>query len=336
MPEPEIVPLATGYLLIQSLAAPCVITEFVSQAFCLANLDTTTPVIAVAVSSLVHIVGDLALSPTWGIQGAAVATALASFTSCMILQNRVRKITLDWKQKQEDEERQLELIPPNGLHETIPFWSLPSKGSLVEFIRLAGPITFFLLGKIACYSITTLRATNFGVVGLATHNIMERVLFFFACFGDSVGQAAESFYPQVAKHEQRPLIWRLLGFSLLLGLCNYICSNFTLVRLGGFLTKEPAILKMMKQYAPYVGISAPVYPVTTFLEGLLLAKRDLKFLAASYTISLVVLFGYIFSPLGGNLRVLWTSLCSFQGILLLQFATRAWRTATKELARMKS
>jgi Na+-driven multidrug efflux pump len=328
--EPGIVPLATKYVLIRTTVAPCAIVLIVAQAFCLTNLDTKTPTIAVLVASIANIIGDLALSPTWGIQGAAVATALSTLLACLILANKVRKTTLEWKQKQEEEDSQQGLMTTSGVSEDIPFWSLPDKESLLVLLRLAGPISFFLMSQIACYSMMTLRATNFGIVNLATHNIMMRIFFFFACFGDSVGQAAESFFPQVAKDERGKLIQRLLGLSVVAGLFNFMSSNFILTRLGAFLTKEAAISKMMGQYAPYVGISAVAYPIAAFLEGLLLAKRDLKFLAGSYLTTLIILGGFVFSPLCATLQGLWRALFFFQGSLLIQFATRTWTKSTKE------
>jgi Na+-driven multidrug efflux pump len=339
--EPGIVPLATNYVWIRTLVAPCVIIECVSQAFCLTNLDTKTPAIAVLVASIVNIIGDLALSPTWGIQGAAVATALASLSSCAILANKVRKTTLVWKQKQEEEERQqatsrvedgsiatLGAVDIPSDH--IPFFSLPDKQSLLDLLRLAGPIFFVMMGKVACYSIMTLRATKFGIVNFAAHNIMMRIFFFFSCFGDSLGQAAQSFFPQVAKDERGKLIQQLLGLSAVVGLFNFMCSNFILTRFGGFLTKEATIIEMMRRFAQYVSFSAMIHPFIMFLEGVMLAKRDLKFLVGLYLATLMVHFGFVFSPLCTSFQGLWRALVLLQGIRLIQFATRTWTKSIKE------
>ena len=46
----------------------------------------------------------------------------------------------------------------------VPFWSLPGRKALVDLCKLAGPIFFVMMGKIACYSVMTVRATNFGIV----------------------------------------------------------------------------------------------------------------------------------------------------------------------------
>jgi Na+-driven multidrug efflux pump len=177
--------------------------------FCLTILDTKTPALAVAVASIVNIVGDLALSPRWGIQGAAVATAMATVASCAILVNKVRKTVADWKSKEEAAELIMtrdhwdrdysepspqivdgvnnagsiisvnstassETVAHDPKLDDIPFWSLPDKASIVKLFRLAGPIFYTMMAKILCYALMTVRATNFGVTPLAAHNIMTR------------------------------------------------------------------------------------------------------------------------------------------------------------------
>jgi Na+-driven multidrug efflux pump len=216
----EIIPLATTYARIRASVAPFGVVGMVAQSVCLASMDTVTPMLAVAVASIVNIIGDLALSPRWGIQGAAVATALATVASTMILVRKVHMTTREWKRKQEEEQFSpvvsrvvngtIELVPnvvatsssttsvtisddeaiqqrnqattkgatqKKSNAEYIPFLSLPDRSSLLVLVKLAGPIFFVMMAKIACYSIMTLRATGFGLVPLAAHNIMVRYLF---------------------------------------------------------------------------------------------------------------------------------------------------------------
>lgn len=179
--------------------------------FCLTTLDTTTPAVAVALASIVNIIGDLALSPRWGIQGAAVATAFATVTSSLVLVNKVRRTVAEWKLKEEaaigtrqiDSRNRLDQKPAvemvnnlevstsingndndndttvSGLAEAphsedIPFWSLPEKKATIKLLKVAGPIFFTMMAKILCYSVMTVRASNFGVIPLASHNIMTR------------------------------------------------------------------------------------------------------------------------------------------------------------------
>ena len=92
------------------------------------------------------------------------------------------------------------------------------------------------------------------------------VFFFFACFGDSLSQAAQSFYPQVVKKSRGKLIKRLFLLSAVVGVNNYLSSNLVLQRLGHFLSKDASIIKMMSQYAPFVGYSVFLHPFIMVLE----------------------------------------------------------------------
>jgi Na+-driven multidrug efflux pump len=368
----EIIPLATQYAWIRASVAPFCVVDFVAQSICLATLDTTTPVLAVAAATIVNVVGDLALSPSWGIQGAAVATALATVCSSFILVNKVRKITNEWKEKQLAEEG-IAVVNPmtrivNGTIELlsssptspskstssgeiskeetsktvdaevmmkrkdqdIPFWSLPDKSSLVDLVKLAGPIFFVMMCKIACYSIMTVRATNFGIVPLATHNIMMRIFFFFACFGDSLSQAAQTFLPQVAKRNQGQLIKRLFYLSIIVGLSIFQCSSGILKNFGGYLTKDATIIRLMAEYAPHVGFAILLHPFIMLLEGVLLAKRDLIFLVGMYISSMALHFSFVFSPISSSFEGLWRAFFVFQAIRLTHFGARIWDKSRKE------
>jgi hypothetical protein len=79
--------------------------------------------------------------------------------------------------------------------ESIPFMSLPDRESLVELVKLSGPLFFNMMGKIVCYSALTVRCTAYGVVPLAAHTIMMRFFFLYGCFGYSIGQTAQAFLP---------------------------------------------------------------------------------------------------------------------------------------------
>jgi len=329
-----IVPLATNYAKIRAVVAPFSVVGFVAETFCLTTLDIKTPVIAVATASIVNIIGDLALSPTWGIQGAAVATAMATVTSCLIMLRRVRKTTTEWKSNSEKYEI-LQAVTTTTTTTTtnaklvqksndIPFWSLPDKKSTVDLLKLAGPIFFVMMAKVACYNVMTVRATNFGIVPLASHNIMMRIFFFFACFGDSLSQAAQSFYPQVSKKLRGKLIKRLFYISSVVGICNYFMSQLTLSKFGRFLAKDSNIIGIMAKHSPWVGYAVLLHPFISLLEGTVLAQRDLVFLVGSYLLTSLLHFGSIYSPSSSTFMGLWRALFGFQFIRLVQFAIRVW------------
>jgi Na+-driven multidrug efflux pump len=354
----EIVPLATKYAWIRASVAPFCVVGFVAQSVCLACLDTRTPAIAVVVASIVNIIGDLALSPRWGIQGAAVATAFATVSSCLVLVRKVRKTTGEWKVLQEQEEAfeelttitrvvngTIELIPKalplesatNSIEvdmpsseKDIPFYSLPSNKALVDLMKLAGPIFFVMMSKIACYSLMTVRATTFGIVPLASHNIMMRVFFFYACFGDSLSQAAQSFFPSVAKKEQNQLLRQLLYLATWIGVWNCQIAKMILQHLGRYLVKDASIIQTMAAHTQYLGLAVLLHPFIMVFEGIVLAKRDLVFLIVTYALTMALHFGFVFSPLTTTFNGLWRALAVFQGIRFVQFGARTWKTSRSE------
>jgi len=351
-----IIPLATNYAKIRAVAAPFSIVGFVAQSFCLTTLDIATPVIAVAAASIVNIIGDLVLSPRYGIQGAAIATALATVTSCSILIRKVRKTVNLWKAKQHELEQATAATEEststtaeattttaatdisqnrgvktetksetNSNNRDIPLWSIPDKASLIDLFKFAGPIFFVMISKVACYNVMTIRATSFGIISLASHNIMMRVFFFFACFGDSLSQAAQSFYPRVDKKDRTKLIQRLFYIASFVGLANNELSRLILSRFGRLLTKDSNIIAMMAKHSPWVGYAVLLHPFIMLLEGTILAKRDLIFLVGSYILSIMLHFSFVFSPVSSTFAGLWRALFGFQLIRVVQFAIRVWQ-----------
>ena len=97
--SPQLVALALEYSQIRCAVAPLSILGMVAQSICLACLDTRTPAIAVAVASVVNVVGDLYLVKVrgMGLAGAALATAAASVASTLVLLQQVKRKTGQWK-----------------------------------------------------------------------------------------------------------------------------------------------------------------------------------------------------------------------------------------------
>lgn len=283
------------------------------------------------------------MSPTYGIQGAAVATAMATITSCLILLRKVRKTTTEWKTNQEKYEAKArvvsatttaatnaEAIKDDKKSDHVPFCSLPNKSSMIDLFKLAGPIFFVMMAKVACYNVMTIRVTNFGLVPLASHNIMMRIFFFFACFGDSLSQAAQSFYPQVSKKTRGKLIKRLFYIASAVGICNFNMSQLILSKFGRFLAKDSNIIHLMAQHSPWVGYAVLLHPFIMLLEGTVLAKRDLVFMVTTYVITSLLHFGFVFSPVSASFVGLWRALFGFQFIRLVQFALRVWTKSQRK------
>ena len=101
---PELLQHAVRYTQIRGVASVAAVAGCVLQSFCLAVLDTKTPARAVAAASVTNVVGDLLLAPSWGVRGAAVATAASSVVSAAILGRSVRRQLREWRRAEVEEE----------------------------------------------------------------------------------------------------------------------------------------------------------------------------------------------------------------------------------------
>ena len=132
-----------------------------------------------------------------------------------------------------------------------PFISLPRKDDFVSLLKFAGPIFFIILLKVMCYSQMTLRASDMGMLSLASHNVLLRIFFFYTTFGDALSQAAQTFLPEVMygspeskgatniskaarRAEQRTRVKATLGRMLLLGGTLAVLNSGLSVLISGF------------------------------------------------------------------------------------------------------
>ena len=207
----------------------------------------------------------------------------------------------------------------------------------------------------------TVTCTNFGVEALATHSIMMRLFFFFACFGDSLSQAAQSFLPAVlvqtatnkptstikkpipqesikdnnsntmsstttikAPSELTRVIRRLLTLSVWIGILNSQASTFIVRYCGHFVTKDIAITSLMKQHSNFMGLSLLVHPFIMLLEGIVLANRDYRTLIFTYATTMVMHFT-ILSNFSHSFPAVWRTFFLFQCTRLSVYAFRVFK-----------
>jgi Na+-driven multidrug efflux pump len=348
--SPQLIQLALEYCQIRSIVAPLAIVGMVAQSICLASLDTKTPAIAVAVASIVNVVGDLALVPKWGMQGAGVATAAASVASTLVLVRRVKKTMQKWR-RQEDEAlvgegdctahiaTVINGIPILGFSNSttnrestaatkkrqVPFVSLPDPVSLMKLLKMAGPIFFCILGKVICYSAMSMRAADFGVTALAAHNVMIRVFFFYSTFGDSVSQASQTFLPRVKTQKSISKLVRRLGvLAAGIGIFNKLMAQAALRQFGSYFTNDASILKLMATHADWAGWALLIHPFIMLGEGCILASQDLIFLLGSYAVTMACHFTQLKVGVASTFGGVWQALFLFQTFRLVQFSWRVW------------
>eukprot|EP00566_Odontella_aurita_P007057 CAMPEP_0113530048 /NCGR_PEP_ID=MMETSP0015_2-20120614/2724_1 /TAXON_ID=2838 /ORGANISM="Odontella" /LENGTH=755 /DNA_ID=CAMNT_0000428729 /DNA_START=189 /DNA_END=2456 /DNA_ORIENTATION=+ /assembly_acc=CAM_ASM_000160 len=238
-----------------------------------------------------------------------------------------------------------------------PFVSLPDRSSLISLVSLAGPIFFVMLGKIACYSALTLRATDFGVTALASHNVLLRVFFFYATFGDAFSQAAQSFFPAALVKDReldesrekgggtnategvesgnravRTLLGRMLLLSTIISVLNSHIGQVIVKNCGAHIAGDPGVSSLLSSNACFFELSLLLHPAIMLFEGTIIAKRDLGYLASTYGVTLLGLVGLLKYGCGGFGDV-WRALFLFQAMRLLQFGGRVGRKTMGRSAR---
>ncbi|CAM9851925.1 unnamed protein product [Ectocarpus sp. 6 AP-2014] len=332
----EVVPAALVYSRVRILGAPASIAAMVLQAACLGARDSVTPLGVVLIASAVNGLGDwvTVCRMGMGVFGAAAATASAETVSMVLLGLAV------WRAQGE---------------RVYKFVELPSAEELKVFLNFAGPIAFALLGKVLCYSVMTLTVTAIGPLPLATHNVMLRVFFFFATFGEALSQTAQAFIPgQLARERSiksakkaaraaaaavagdaaaaedssadprlspaRTMMRKVLILGVGVGSLNACVAGLVPLHLPHLFTNSLEVAAGMRSLTPLLSWSLLTHACVMGLEGILLARRRLGFLAGCYAINTVVLVSFMqwvrTWPATRGLHGAW------MGLLLLQIIRR--------------
>ena len=326
----QVLGLASQYCWIRGAVAPISIMGMIAQAFCLATLDTKTPAVAVVVATVLNVVGDLVLTPFWGMQGAALATAVASVSASSILLRAVWKQVRMWRQEEiqqtsgsattttaTDDAAAVAVPAP------IPFLSLPDPKSLWHLFKLSFPLAFNMWSKMASYTALTIAAAPYGVTAMAAHNILMRVFFFLGCFADALGQSAQSFlpatlYPVFRKSDFKTILKRLgvlaAGTSLLIG----TAGRFLLQSAGQYIAKDVGVIRTLQNTSVWVGLALAMHPLIVLKEGTVIATRDFANLIKTYVVTLGVHCSLLRFGCTSFLDV-WKVLCAFQVVRLLNY-----------------
>lgn len=200
-----------------------------------------------------------------------------------------------------------------------------------------------MLSKIFCYGAMTLRTTEFGVVPLAAQSILMRIFFFFACFGDSFSQSAQSFLPASLYPQRNPISFRrvftkLLVLSGLAGIVNSQTSSWILRTCGKYLVGASSpnasrVTELLRNHAPYMSVAIVLHPIIMLLEGTVLASRDFGTLWFTYATTVTIHLG-ILKALCGSFTGVWRTFVLFQTTRLLLYTGRVWRHNRRESKRI--
>ncbi|KAL3912113.1 MAG: hypothetical protein SGILL_007016 [Bacillariaceae sp.] len=315
----------------------------VVQAALLGAKDSVTPLIAILYSTFVNVFGDyfLVKHAGMGLRGAAIATLFAQWAATAALIGPARQ----------------KLVKDHNLG----VWRKPknvSKDSVSggTFLSFAAPVLTLILGKLAAFGFMTHSAA--AVPGqptpLASHQIILSLFFFVSPFMEVISQTAQTFMPPylapamdyVAKkvkgdpkynpaNDKVVQPWLKASFSvgnslLKLGfvMASIVATLASLIPAfyGGLLTSDTVVQDAVKPLAKFLFAGAFLTAPVAVSEGILLARRELKYLAGVYVLSTALLPPALIrvKVLGGNVEQVWACFAAFQLFRAACFAGRIW------------
>ncbi|XP_019413620.1 PREDICTED: protein DETOXIFICATION 46, chloroplastic [Lupinus angustifolius] len=262
----HVVPAANTYVQIRGLAWPALLIGWVAQSASLGMKDSWGPLKALAVASVINLIGDILLCTYlgYGIAGAAWATMASQVVAAyMMIQNL------------------------NNKGYNAYAFSVPSGEEFFTILALAAPVFLTMMSKVAFYSLLIYFATSMGTLPMAAHQVMVQIYTTCTVWGEPLSQTAQSFMPGLMYGVNRNLAKaRLLLRSLviiggILGLLLGIVGTSVPWLFPYIFTSDQMVTQEMHRVLIPYFVALAVTPPTLSLEGTLLAGRELRFISLS-------------------------------------------------------
>ena len=275
-----------------------------------------------------------------GLRGAAIATTLAQWGATVALLGPARKRLV--------RDHNLGLLKkPATTEETV---------TGKPFLAFAAPVLTLILGKLAAFGFMTHSAA--AVPGqptpLASHQIILSLFFFVSPFMEVISQTAQTFIPPflapindyIAKclgkdpkynpaNDSMIKPWKdaafavgnsLMQLGLLSGIVVSSIASLIPAYFGNILTSDGTVVNAVKPLAKYLWIGGVLTAPVAVSEGILLAQRQLKYLAGVYVLSTALLPSALVRVKlsGGSVEQVWACFAAFQLFRATCFAGRVW------------
>ena len=331
--NPSLINPAALYVAIRCLSFPAALLGNVLQAGLLGAKDSLTPLAAIGYATLANVVLDVLCVTKlgWGLAGAALATLAAQYISTFVLIRQART----------------KLCARDGLG-LLPTWvqRLTRRGAAAastvpttRFLVFALPVLTLIVGKIAAFGFLTHAAAGLGPVPLATHQIILTLFFFLSPFLEVISQTAQAFLPSynAPPDGADERVWRNAADSLAARLLRYAVFVSAAAALVGaavplsgavFLTNEPSVRAAVVPLALPLAVSVVLTGPVCASEGVLLARRQLGFLAGVYVTTVALLPPALLAVKrrGGPVAQLWVLFAIFQLFRASIFSGKIWGT----------
>lgn len=311
----HIIEPATKYVHIRALSLPTSLVSGVLQAALLGAKDSVSPLVAVLASTITNVLGDslLVVALKWGTAGAAIATTIAQWagTAAMVRPTREKLLTVSTPEQRAEH-----------------------KVSSPDFLAFAAPVLTLILGKLAAFGFMThVAAALPGEAALASHQIVLSLFFFVSPFLEVISQTAQTFLPQfyvetsaAFNNEAQTLAARLLRLGVCVGGVIAFIAAAVPRFLPFILTNDAMVQASVKPLALPLFLGSLLTAPVAVSEGILLARRELKYLAGIYVLSTILFpFGLLkLKKSGGPVSNIWFGFVLFQLFRATCFTGKLW------------
>lgn len=317
---------ATTYVHIRALSMPTSLLSGVLQAALLGAKDSVTPLVAVLASTITNVLGDTlcVVGLRMGSKGAAIATLVAQWVGTIAMWRPARNKLLTMSTPEQRKE---------------------NKVSSQSFLSFAAPVLTLILGKLAAFGVMThVAAALPGEAALAGHQIVLSLFLFVSPFLEVISQTAQAFLPQyfVEKtkaygDEAESLALRLLKLGMISGTAVALLVSSIPKFFPFILTNDSMVQNAVRPLALPLFLGSLLTAPVAVSEGILLARRELKYLASVYVLSTIMFpFGlFKLKSAGGPVCNVWYGFVFFQLFRALCFTGRLWGpTITRKILSM--
>ena len=254
---------AADYTSIRALGYPAALLTMVLQAGFIACKDATTPLLAVPITALVNLLGDLVLVAPLGAAGAAWATTGALYANALTL-------LAFWRRKMKTLGGEDVLI------------SRPSMPELKNLLAFALPMMTAMVARVYMGLSITLSAVALGTTALAANQVIESLYWLFCPFGEAISLCMQAYLPPLLM-KGRSLARRLQQSALKAasGLGTFAAASAVALPLAapGLFTSSSLVAGSMAASAPALAFALFTYVLSSANEGMLIARKQLRWLA---------------------------------------------------------
>lgn len=263
----RVLPLATRYVRIRNAAFPAQLAWQTAQAASVARGDVGAPLRATALAAGVNVVFDVLFVAVlgWGVEGAAAATALATFAGCGAQLAAVRRTHRN--------ERVAEAVASvDGVY--APSEIRPSAASFRALWADAAPFFLTLFSKTVVGVVLTAAAAGAGVLALAAQQIVYGLFCFVCPFADALASAAQALVPRAllrARQRKRDALKIVLAEGARSAAASGAVAAALAVVGAPLFTADARVLRACGSLAAPLGLSLALYIFNTVFEGTLFA-----------------------------------------------------------------